>query len=125
MSEPADFIVIGAGIAGASVAYGLAARGRVVLLERESQPGYHTTGRSAALFMESYGTPQVRALTRASRAFLESAPAEFESELLRPRALLQMARPGRGSAVEKLFGDVGPLVNDVQMLDEELYGSTG
>ena len=55
----------------------LASRGTVVLLERESQPGYHSTGRSAALFIESYGTPQVRALTMASRAFLEHPPAGF------------------------------------------------
>ena len=59
MGEPADFLVIGAGIAGASISYFLAPHGRVVVLERESQPGYHTTGRSAALFIESYGTPLV------------------------------------------------------------------
>ena len=64
----ADFLIIGGGIAGASVAYWLAPHARVVMLEREAQPGYHSTGRSAALFMESYGTPQVRALTMASRA---------------------------------------------------------
>ena len=63
MSNQADFLVVGAGIAAASVGYFLAPHGRVVLLEREAQPGYHSTGRSAALFMESYGTPQVRALT--------------------------------------------------------------
>ena len=66
-----DYLVIGAGIAGASVAYQLAPHGRVALLERESQPGYHSTGRSAAMFMESYGTPMIRALTCASRAFYE------------------------------------------------------
>ena len=73
----ADFLVVGAGIAAASIGYALASRGTVVLLERESQPGYHSTGRSAALFIESYGTPQVRALTMASRAFLEQPPAGF------------------------------------------------
>jgi D-arginine dehydrogenase len=50
----ADFIIIGAGIAAASVGYWLAPHGRVVLLERESQPGYHSTGRSAALFMDRH-----------------------------------------------------------------------
>ena len=74
MSESTDFLIIGGGIAAASVGYWLAPHGRVTLLEREPQPGYHSTGRSAALFMESYGTPQVRALTMASRAFLQSPP---------------------------------------------------
>ncbi len=70
-----DFAVVGAGMAGASVGWELAQQGaRVLLLEREAQPGYHSTGRSAALFMETYGTPQIRALTRASRAFLQSPP---------------------------------------------------
>ena len=63
-----DVLVVGAGIAGASIAHFLAPRARVVVLEREAHPGYHSTGRSAALFSETYGTPQVRALSRASRA---------------------------------------------------------
>jgi D-arginine dehydrogenase len=92
----ADFLIIGGGIAGASVGYFLAPHGRVVLLERESQPGYHSTGRSAALFLESYGTPQVRALTGASRAFLATPPAGFaEHPLLGPRGCLLVAAPGQ------------------------------
>ncbi|NDD24310.1 MAG: FAD-binding oxidoreductase, partial [Betaproteobacteria bacterium] len=55
-----EFAIVGGGMAGASVAYRLAPSASVVLLERESQPGYHTTGRSAAMFMESYGPPGVR-----------------------------------------------------------------
>ena len=107
MSSPAspvqaDFLVIGAGIAGASVAYWLAPHGRVVVLERESQPGYHSTGRSAAMFMESYGTPQVRALTMASRAFLAQPPAGFaEHPLLTPRGALMVAAPGQLPALEE------------------------
>lgn len=96
-----DFLIIGAGIAGASVACFLAPHGRVVLLERESQPGYHSTGRSAALFLESYGTPQVRALTAASRAFLESPPDGFtEHPLLGPRGCLLVAAPGQEQELE-------------------------
>src|SRR4029453_19650880 len=92
----ADFLIIGGGIAGASVAYWLAPHARVVMLEREAQPGYHSTGRSAALFMESYGTPQVRALTRASRAFFDAPPAGFtEHPLLSPRGALMVAAPGQ------------------------------
>src|SRR4051812_1744548 len=90
----ADFLVIGAGIAGASVAHWLAPHGRTIVLERESQPGYHSTGRSAALFMESYGTEQVRALTLASRAFFESPPAGFtEHPLLTPRGAMMVGTP--------------------------------
>jgi len=51
----ADIAIVGAGIAGAAAAYFLAPHARVLLLEREEQPGYHTTGRSAALFSEAYG----------------------------------------------------------------------
>jgi len=91
----ADIIVIGAGIAGASIGYWLAPHARVVVLERESQPGYHSTGRSVATFVESYGPAQVRALTRASRAFLEAPPPAFaEYPLLSPRGYLTVAAPG-------------------------------
>jgi len=93
-TEPvaADYLVIGGGIAGASVAYWLAPHARVILLEREPQPGYHATGRSAALFMESYGTAQVRALTMASRTFLEHPPEGFsEHPLLTPRGAMMVA----------------------------------
>jgi D-arginine dehydrogenase len=89
----ADVIVIGAGIAGASVAYELAASRSVLLLERESQPGYHTTGRSAALFTETYGNSAMRALTRASKRFLAAPPPGFASTpLLSRRGTLLVAR---------------------------------
>ena len=95
-SNTADFIVIGAGIAAASAGYWLSQRGRVILLEREAHPGYHSTGRSAALFMEGYGTPQVRALTMASRAFLEAPPEGFASHaLVSPRGAMFVASPGQ------------------------------
>jgi D-arginine dehydrogenase len=98
----ADFIVIGAGIAGASVGYWLAPHGRVLLLERESQPGYHSTGRSAALFFESYGTPQVRALTAASRDFLAHPPDGFaEHPLLGPRGAMMVATHGEEAALQE------------------------
>ena len=98
MSQPggrtADFLVVGAGIAAASAGFFLAPHGRVLLLERESQPGYHSTGRSAALFMESYGTAQVRALTLASRAFFENPPAGFtDHPVLSPRGAMMVATP--------------------------------
>jgi D-arginine dehydrogenase len=89
-----DFIVIGAGIAGASIAAHLAQRGRVLLLEGESQPGYHTTGRSAALFTTIYGNAPVRALSRASRDFLFQPPPGFSDvPLVHARPTLFFARP--------------------------------
>lgn len=97
-----DFIIVGGGIAGASIGFWLAPHARVLLLERESQPGYHSTGRSAALFMESYGTAQVRALTMASRAFLEQPPAGFaEHPLLGPRGAMMVAAPGQEALLQE------------------------
>ena len=88
-----DFAVIGAGIAGASVAYELQSRGRTLLLEREPLPGYHTTGRSAAFSVESYGNRVVQLLTRAGRAFLEDPPEGFAQHRLTHRCpVLWIAR---------------------------------
>ena len=98
----ADFLVIGGGIAGASAAYWLAPHGRVVVLEREAQPGYHSTGCSAALFLESYGTQQVRALTMASHGFLAQPPDGFSMHpLLGPRGAMMVAAPGHEARLEE------------------------
>jgi len=88
-----DVLVIGAGMAGASTAAELAGLGRkVVLLERESQPGMHATGRSAALFSETYGGPAVRALTRASRDFYMTPPGGFaDHPLVKARPAMHVA----------------------------------
>jgi D-arginine dehydrogenase len=105
--ENADFIVIGAGVAGASVAYFLARHARVVVLEREPHPGYHSTGRSAALFMETYGPEQVRALTRASRRFFENPPAGFvEHPLLARRGTLVVATKGQEGELEDYWEEI-------------------
>ena len=89
-----DFAVIGAGIAGASVAYELQSRGRTLLLEREPLPGHHTTGRSAAFSIESYGNRVVQLLTRAGRAFLEDPPEGVAQRPLASRCpVLWIARP--------------------------------
>lgn len=93
MAETFDIVVIGAGIAGASVAAELAPTRRVAVLEREQFPGYHSTGRSAALFSEIYGNSVVRALSRASREFFYSPPQGFcETPLVKPRGALYIAR---------------------------------
>ena len=100
--ERSDFLIIGAGIAAASTGYWLAKQGKVTLLEREAQPGYHSTGRSAALFMESYGTPQVRALTMASRAFFMQPPTGFSDHpLVSPRGALMVAEHGQAEVLSE------------------------
>src|SRR5674476_631569 len=102
MAEQFDFVIIGAGIAAASVGYFLAPFGRTVILEREDQPGYHSTGRSAALFIEGYGTPQVRALTMASRKFFETEGIS-EHSILTPRGMLAVATPAQMELLQGHF----------------------
>lgn len=92
--EHCDIIVIGAGMAGASAAYELAGKRRVIVLERESQPGYHTTGRSAAIYTQNYGNRAIRALTLASHSFFTNYPPEFrEHPILSPRGAMFVAGP--------------------------------
>jgi D-arginine dehydrogenase len=87
-----DVIVLGAGMAGASVAAFLAPQARVLLVEAEAQPGRHATGRSAATFFETYGNAPVRALVRASRDFLLSPPEGFTPvPLMKPQPALFIA----------------------------------
>jgi D-arginine dehydrogenase len=87
-----DIIVIGGGLAGASAAAELAVSHKVLLLEAESQPGYHSTGRSAALFSETYGAPVVRSLSQASRPLFFNPPAQFAAApLVGPRGVMYIA----------------------------------
>jgi D-arginine dehydrogenase len=86
LAQTADIIVIGGGIAGASVGARLATDHKVVLLEMEDRPGYHSTGRSAATYEPNYGPPSIRSLTRASRDFFFSTTQCFTtSTLVSPR----------------------------------------
>ena len=119
-SDCFDFAIIGGGIAGASLAYRLAGEASVVVLERESQPGYHATGRSAAMFMETYGTAQIQALTRASRAFYEQPPAGFtEHALLEPRGCLYVASHEQQSLLQKTFDGHQANTANVSLMDCE------
>jgi D-arginine dehydrogenase len=92
MGERFDFLVVGGGIAGASAGYELARHGSVCILEREDQLGFHSTGRSAAKLIETYGNGPVRALTTASRPFYEAPPDGFaEVPLASIRGVLYLA----------------------------------
>ena len=106
-----DCIVIGAGIAGASVAAELAPHMRVLLLERESQPGYHTTGRSAALFTVAYGPPVIRALSRASARFFDAPNSpHLDHPLLTPRGAIFVGRKDQEASVTRMADELGPHV---------------
>jgi D-arginine dehydrogenase len=115
-TESADVVVIGAGIAGASAAARLADGLKVVVLEREPFPGMHSTGRSAALFSEIYGSAPVRALSRASRDFLYTPPDGFaEAPIVRARGVLHVASAAQTAALEAFASlpDVAPAVRSL------------
>ena len=100
--ESFDVIVIGGGIAGASSAAALAESRRVLLLERESQPGYHTTGRSAALLTPFYGNAAVRALNHAGGRWYRDPPQGFaDVPLLGPRGELYVGRAEDRELIEE------------------------
>ena len=115
-----DYVIIGAGIAGASLGYRLSAHGgSILVLERESQAGYHSTGRSAATFIETYGPPQLQALTRASRAFFEDARASglSESPVLHPRGCVYVATHEQKPELDEAFRQLTSLAPNVRWLD--------
>jgi D-arginine dehydrogenase len=113
-----DVVIVGAGIGGASLAWRLAGTRRVLLLEREAQPGYHATGRSAAMFMESYGPPAVRALTRASRDFYTHPPHGYtDVPLLAPRGVLYVATHGQEAQLAHTRDTLSASGTHLQTLD--------
>src|ERR1700740_2791079 len=113
-----DFIVVGGGIAGASAGYELAAHGRVLVLERESQPGYHTTGRSAALFVQTHGPPGIRALSRGAKSFFLDPPAGFaEHSLLTERGMLLIGRADQSALLEQSVAESSRHLAGVRRLD--------
>ncbi|MEM6476570.1 MAG: FAD-dependent oxidoreductase [Pseudomonadota bacterium] len=111
MSQPIyDFAVIGAGIAGASIAAELAPHARVLVLEAEDAPGYHSTGRSAAFWDECYGGPGVVPLTLASGGYLR------DHGFLTKRGALHIARDDDKGAIDAFvdtFADTGVTIERV------------
>lgn len=112
-----DVLVLGGGIAGASAAAEIARAARVVLLEAESQPGYHTTGRSAAFFAESYGSAAIRPLTAASKSFFLDPPAGFaEAPLVTPRGALHIFTPDEAARAEEIARRLSRAVPGIALL---------
>lgn len=115
-----DFIVVGAGMAGASVATALASTARVALIEGERHPGFHATGRSAALFAPNYGSTTFRALTRASAAFLRLPPENFSPQpLLHARGALYLARADQLERLEAARAEMRAADGRLEMLSIE------
>ncbi|KAB0265482.1 NAD(P)/FAD-dependent oxidoreductase [Microvirga brassicacearum] len=104
-----DYLVIGAGVSGASAAFELAASGSVALIEAENVPGYHSTGRSAALYTRNYGVPIVQRINAASHDFFMNPPPGFaEYPLLTPRGSLTVAGPGDEDRLEAVLALSSP-----------------
>jgi D-arginine dehydrogenase len=114
-AQTAEVLIIGAGMAGASAAYFLAPHCKVVVLERESQPGYHATGRSAAMYCETYGNAAVRALTTASKPFYFDPPPGFaDVPLVTARGSLSVGTASDEDALRAAWEELLTLVPNVQ-----------
>jgi D-arginine dehydrogenase len=101
-----DIAIVGAGIAGASIAAEIGAAKSVLLLEAEDAPGYHSTGRSAAFWSETYGGPLIQPLTSASYAFLSNPPLVFaNTPLLRDRGALHLGTANDEPAAANMLNE--------------------
>ena len=123
-----DIAIIGGGIAGASLAWALRQRDAgltIAILEMEAHPGYHTTGRSAAFWVESYGGPAIVPLSQASRAFFDAPPPGFcDRPLLSPRAALYIAPPDDAAALPALAAEFDAGGVHYQRLDAAALAAT-
>jgi len=108
-----DIVIVGAGMAGASLAAALGSRARILLLEAEDHPGYHATGRSAAFWTESYGGARIQPLTTASGPFLQAGG------FLAPRGALTIGRAGQEREVEAFAESFATLGVRVELLGRE------
>lgn len=104
MVEHVDVVIIGGGIAGISLAGRIAHHRDVIVVEMEDHLGSHATGRSAAVYIEAYGSPTIRALTTRSRTFFEEPPAGFsEAPLVHPRGSLVFGGPEDSDRLQKEY----------------------
>ena len=113
MTVKTDIAIVGAGMAGASLAAMVAPHARVVLLEAEERPGYHATGRSAAFWEETYGGPGVFPLTMASGPYLR------EHGFLTRRGALNIGREQDRHKVEAFVRNFADLGAGIELLERE------
>ena len=111
------YLIIGAGIGGTSCGYFLSQDHSVTILEMEAQPGYHTTGRSVAVYTEAYGPRTIRALAKSSYPFLTSPPDGFSSSALsKPYGFLFIAREDQMTSLQSALQNVQELSPDIAMI---------
>jgi len=115
-----DFAIIGCGMAGASLAYELSYLGKKVLvLESEAFPAYHTTGRSSAFYMEAYGNETVRKITQASRSFFDHPPENFANlPLLKPSGALYIASTTQQQKLHALYNELNQRIQGCELVDQ-------
>jgi len=122
--QSVDYLIIGAGIAGASAAYELAKEANVILIEKETQLAYHSTGRSAAIYMQAYGNKTVRGLTRNSYEFYTNPPKGFSDKpLLRERGAIFLATKEQKILAEQHYKEMKNEVNNLELLEGEALRS--
>ncbi|MEY2554837.1 MAG: D-arginine dehydrogenase [Ilumatobacteraceae bacterium] len=114
-----DVLVIGGGIAGVSIGYELAADRSVGVLEMEATLAFHTTGRSVATFLESYGGRTIRLLTTASRSFMQEPPPGFGRPLLKPLPLVWVAPHSDVADLQAMHEAVTEFVPDMGVLSAD------
>ena len=116
--QRSDYLIIGAGIAGASLAYHLAPAGKTIMLEREEQPGYHSTGRSAAIHIETHGPRLIRVMTKVSGVFLRNPPAGFSDvPLLTALGALFVANADQIGTLDAFVTEMQELSDTVERID--------
>ena len=115
MTTTSDILVIGAGMAGCGAAARLSPHAKVTVLEAEERPAYHTTGRSAAVFILNYGNNVIRAFNAASEETLRTGADLADQGFLRPRGVLEVEEPGQEKEFEAFMdGSSGLQVLDAQ-----------
>ncbi|MEX0299477.1 MAG: NAD(P)/FAD-dependent oxidoreductase [Kordiimonas sp.] len=112
-----DFLIVGAGVAGASIAYRLAPFARVTIIDMEEQAGYHTTGRSAAFFAETYGGPLVQPITSASKAFFQNPPLGFaDVPLMSALGAIHVFYEAQRTEAQEYFEELVQALPNVRMM---------
>ncbi|GHF11220.1 glycerol-3-phosphate dehydrogenase [Kordiimonas sediminis] len=114
-----DYLIIGTGIAGTGLAYFLPASAKIALIDMEDQAGYHTTGRSAAFYAETYGGVAIQPLTTASKSFLRSPPDGFGPVLGHRRGCLYPFGADQKDKATSLYAELKSVLPETQMLSAE------